>query len=139
MDRLNAIADILMGAAYADGRLHGREEAVIRKVLGDLFGPDGILPVELDARLRDFKKETLDLPSCTAVFHEDKVPVRRMLLEVIASVNESDDELDLDEDGYLKQVAEALKMPADSYSDLALRIEVSDLKDLLLPPTPPNL
>lgn len=138
MDRLNAIADILMGAAYADGRLNGREEAVIRKVLGDLLGQGGILPADLDGRLRGFKKESLDVATCAAIFHGDDVSVRRMLLEVIASISEADEEIDLEEDSYLKQVAAALKMPEDSYQDLALKIEVSDLKDALLPPSPPK-
>ncbi|MCC6227556.1 MAG: TerB family tellurite resistance protein [Microthrixaceae bacterium] len=138
MDRLNAIADILMGAAHADGRFNGKEEAVIRKVLGDLLGQGGVLPAELDARLRAFKSDSLDLPACAAIFHTDELPVRRMLLEVIASINEADEEIDLDEDSYLKRVAEALQMPADSYGDLALKIEISDAKDALLPPTPPK-
>lgn len=138
MDRLNAIADILMGAAYADGRLNGREEAVIRKVLGDMLGQGGILPAELDARLRAFKKDNLDLAAAAAAFAGDDQAVRRKLLELVAAIHESDEEIDLDEDGYLKAVGAALQLPAETYADLALHVEVSDLKDALLPPTPPK-
>lgn len=136
MDRLFAIADILMGAAYADGKLHGREEAVIRQVLGELLGQGGILPAEVDARLRNFKKGELDLEKVAAIFHDDDPAVRRKLLEVIASIGEADEEIDLDEDAYLKRVGTALKMPADSYADLALQVEIGDLRDVLLPPPP---
>jgi uncharacterized tellurite resistance protein B-like protein len=96
------------------------------------------LPAELDGRLRGFDKSALDVAKCAAIFHGDDVSVRRMLLEVISSISEADDEIDLEEDSYLKQVAEALQMPKDSYGDLALTVEISDLKDALLPPATPN-
>ena len=53
MDRLNAIADILMGAAHADGRLNGKEGlramCNIKSVLGDrlpMHNPVWLYPVK---------------------------------------------------------------------------------------------
>jgi hypothetical protein len=68
---------------------------------------------------------------------------KRKLLELVASVRDADDEVDLAEDEYLVALAKALGMQKAEYSDLALEYEVETLRENLgalasVPPAPPR-
>lgn len=127
-DRIAHVADILLGAAYADGSKAGSEEARLRKLLGELLGAEG-LPAALEARIGAFDPKAFDLAKAAAVFADDPADRKRKLLELVAAVGDADDVLDTQEDDYLVRVAKAIGASKDSYADLVL--EVEELRDAL--------
>lgn len=126
-DRIAEIADLLLGAAYADQQLHGHETQAVRRLLSDVL-EEGVLPGELEKRISSFKPESFDLAATAAVFKGDSAASKRRLLELVVAVHEADEELDLDEDDYVKRLAAALGLPASAYADLTLDIEIDDLR-----------
>ena len=121
-DRIDVITDLLMGAAYADGTLEGREEATVRRLLGELL--DGAtLPPETDARIKGFRREGFDLQAAAAHFLGDSAARKRKLLELVVAVRDADDVFDSAEDDYMTALARALGLPPAAYADLALQIE----------------
>jgi uncharacterized tellurite resistance protein B-like protein len=128
-ERIALIADLLMGAAYADQKLEGKEEAAVRRLLGELVGnAGGILPSELDGRIRKFKAAGFKVADAAKPFAGEPTAEKRKLLELVAAVHAADEELDLDEDRYLKDLGAALGLQPADYKDLALELEIEDLK-----------
>ena len=120
-DRIDVITDLLMGAAYSDGSLEGREEATVRRLLGELL--DGALPAATDARITAFTPEGFDLEETAAPFRDDSPERKRKLLELVVAVRDADEVFDTDEDDYMTALARALGMKPEEYADLALQIE----------------
>ena len=121
------ITDLLLGAAHADDKLAGQEEAAVRRLLSGLL--DGAsLSGAVDARIKAFPAGTFDLAATAADFVKDPPIQKRKLLELVAAVNDADDVLDLGEDEYLVKLAKSLGMAPDEYADLALDVEVESLK-----------
>jgi len=139
--RNELIADLLMGAAFADNRLDGREYAAVKKLLAGVIDAEE-LPADMESRLKAFNPKTFDPAGAAKSLLLKEDTEKRKLIELIAAVTEADDVLDLDEDAYLKRVAEALDMPKESYADLSIEIlSVENLQEagskLLEPPPPP--
>ncbi len=125
------LADLLMGAAYADKEFDGREDETVRAKLRAWFDvPE--LPTELDERLKSFESSTFDLESTAALLGIVERDEALKVLEIVAAVHEADDELDLDEDAYLRTLAKCLGVDEADYTDLQLEIvSIEDLqKDL---------
>jgi uncharacterized tellurite resistance protein B-like protein len=120
-DRIDVITDLLLGAAYADGSLEGREEATVRRLLGELLG-DAALPAATDARIAAFDPKAFDLAAAAAAFRADAPERKRKLLELVVAVRDADDVFDTDEDDYMTSLARALDMSPEEYADLALEI-----------------
>jgi len=140
-ERVELIADLLMGAAYADGQLQGEEAAAVRRLLGVLL-ETAVLPGQLESRIRAFTPQVFSLEATAEPFRGDSTANKRRLLELVAAVHEADGELDLDEDEYLKRLASALGMADAELRDLALSVDVTELRDnlpvLSAPPWPPG-
>jgi uncharacterized tellurite resistance protein B-like protein len=120
--RNDGLTDLLMGAAYAAGSLEGREEATVRRLLGELL--DGAaLPAETDARIAGFDRKAFDLDAAAAHFRADSPERKRKLLELVVAVRDADDVFDTDEDDYMISLARALDMQPEEYADLALDIQ----------------
>lgn len=138
-DRIQHVADILLGAAHADGAKDGSEEARIRRLLGELLGSE-TLPAALDAHLAGFDLAGFDLARTAAVFADDPADRKRQLLELVAAVGDADDILDTREDDYLAQVAKAIGAARDTYADLVLEVEElrGALQSVRLPPPFPG-
>lgn len=139
--RNELIADLLMGAAFADNRLDGREYAAVKKLLAEVIGAEE-LPAEMESRLKAFNPKTFDATGAAKSLMLKDDTEKRKLIELIAAITEADDVLDFDEDAYLKDVAEALEMPKEAYADLSIEIlSVENLQEagstLLEPPPPP--
>ena len=128
VDRIDAITDLLLGAAYADGTLEGREVATVRRLLGELLG-EATLPAEVEARIVGFTPKGFDLEEIAAQFRDDPSERKRKLLELVAAVRDADEVFDTDEDDYLTALARALGMEASEYADLAL--EITELRTSL--------
>ncbi|MFO7565114.1 MAG: TerB family tellurite resistance protein [Enhygromyxa sp.] len=124
------ITDLLLGAAYADKRLEGQEKEKIRSLLAKLAGGKKF-PDAIEARFREFSPAAFDVAAAggkLAHLGND----RRKILEMIAAVTESDSEIDLAEDRYLRRVAEAMGLPEKEFRDLLVDFqEVDELEGLL--------
>ena len=129
-DRILEIADLLMGAAHADDELRQEEATMVRGLLARLLEVDE-LPANVGARVKEFDPEKFDLTMTASQFAADATTEKRKLLELVASVHEADDELDLAEDEYLGSLARALGLAEDEFDDLELDYEVEDLRDHL--------
>ncbi len=119
--QIELIADLLMGAAYADNHLDGREYEVVKKLLATAMKLDTI-PKNLEQRIKSFDSSAFD-PVVTAKsldLTDDEQ--KRGLIQLVSAVTDADDVLDLDENAYIELVAETLEMPRASYSDLTVEI-----------------
>ena len=89
-DHTEAIADLLMGAAYSDRYLDGREFDIVRQTLQKATGR-GVLSATLEARLRNFDPQAHDVKatvaSMTGLSDDDK----RHLLELVVTVHDADE------------------------------------------------
>jgi uncharacterized tellurite resistance protein B-like protein len=128
-DRIDVIADLLMSAAYADGRLVGEEKLAIAKLLRDILGV-AKLPMDLEFRLQEFSNETFDIDKAAAEFIVEPPATKRALLQLVAAVHASDAEHDFDEDAHLRRLAAAIGLPEKDYADMVIDIlEESDLAE----------
>jgi uncharacterized tellurite resistance protein B-like protein len=130
-DHIDTITDLLLGAAYADKRLEGDELDAISNMLCQMLGVDE-LPDSQRARMKAFnpaKHDAVAAAKSLGPLGEDE---RRKLLDLVASVNEADDEIDLDEDAYLRKVAKGLGVSDEALGDLALEILEDDDLDRFL-------
>lgn len=129
-DHILTITDLLLGAAYADKRLEGRETDQIRSLLTKLAGTAS-LPADVEARFKAFSPAAFDIDAAgkkLAGLGDD----RRKVLEMVAAVTESDDELDLAEDRYLRHAAEAMGLNQKEFSDLVVDFsEIDELEGIL--------
>ncbi|MCC7535511.1 MAG: TerB family tellurite resistance protein [Deltaproteobacteria bacterium] len=128
VEKIRVIADLLLGAAYADQNLSGKEEASIRAMLAKLMETD--LPPAVSTQIEKFDAAKFDLAAAAKDFASDPPMKKRELLELVAGVHDADEELDLDEDAYMRKLAEALGMAASEYQDLSIEVlSIDDLKE----------
>ena len=122
---IETITSLLLGAAYADKRLEGAEVTRIRTILQQILGGGALEPRHEEA-LAGFNPAAFNVHAASASLRDLDSRDKRTLLELIASVNEADDELDLAEDTYLRNVALGLGLPESEFSDLALEVLSED-------------
>ena len=137
-DRIFPLCELLLGAAYADHELQQQEKTEIRALLIELAGERH---VEVEACIASFEPAKFDLQSIIGVFRDDSEEDRRRLLRLVTTVIEADDEIDLAENEYLRELAGALGLPDSALEGLAVDIEIEEIKDtvqtLRKPPPPP--
>ena len=115
--QIAVIADLFMGAAYADWRLDEKERLYIRKMLEDLLSVP-TLPTELSSHIDGFDPERFDMLT-TAHRLRDNPPMRlRRLLELVGYVMLADGEMCVAEDRYMRRLGEAFGLDEDDYRDL---------------------
>jgi len=112
---IETITGLLLGAAYADKRLEGQEIDQIRSLLLRLLGAEQ-LPSSCADQIATFNPAKFDAASAAASLQDLDEGDRRKILEMVAAVHEADDEIDLDEDEYLRTVAKGLGIPAAGLS-----------------------
>jgi uncharacterized tellurite resistance protein B-like protein len=120
-ERIHLIADLLMGAAHADGGLDGQEQATVKRLVREILGT-ATLPIELSFRIEDFDPKSLDLESIGGKFAGDSLLEKRRLLELISSLHASADEVDVAEDAYVRKVGSAIGLDERHFRDLASAI-----------------
>ena len=126
-DRIGTIADLFLGAMYADSRFGDDEKRAVRKLLCELIvRPE--LPEELERRIDEFDPDKFDLVATARDFSSDPPMNRRRLLELVAQLCVADGELDLDEDEYLHRLARALEMAPTEYEDIVLDYEIHEMR-----------
>lgn len=140
-DRILAVCDLLLGAAYADDEFKDREREEVREMLADLTGAK--LTDELEARIKNFDAKQFDVAKTAAEFKSDSDDDRRRLLFLVAAVHEADEEIDFAEDDYLRSLAKALELPDSALKGMIVDVEVEELQETLAkvrkgPPPPPK-
>jgi uncharacterized tellurite resistance protein B-like protein len=130
-DRITSVADILMAAAHADRNLHGAEKETVRRLLSEIWGTKA-LPGGLSARIDGFAPARFDLTRTVAAFQRDPADKKLKLMQLVSAVHHSDDEYDLDEDAFLRDLGQALGLAPDRYKDLVLEFtEEPDLRGVM--------
>lgn len=125
-DRIFPLCEVLLGAAYADGKLHPQEKTEIRALLVELAGE---LRVEVEACIASFEPDKFDLGSIIGIFRDDSEDERQKLLLLVSTVIEADDEIDLAENQYLGELATALALPPSALAGLTVDVEIEEIKD----------
>lgn len=137
-DRVELIADLLMGAAYADRHLEQRELEKVKKLLAELTGKSA-LSAQLEDRLSRFEPNKLDVRLTVDELDLKSDLEKRKLLELITAVHDADEIWDFDEDLYLRGVAAALGVPDADISDLTVgELQIDVIGEALLPPPLPK-
>jgi uncharacterized tellurite resistance protein B-like protein len=132
---LLAVCDLLLGAAYADGTGDGTEILAVRDLLRDIVG--GALPEALEKRVAAFSPKGFDAEKAAAAFLDGPKITPRRMLELIATVRDADEEIDLAEDEYLRKVAKALGLKESDYADLTLDFEMEEVRAAFVSKPPP--
>ena len=128
---IETITQLLLGAAYADKRLAGAEVERIRTILQQVLDTDA-LPDAVTAQIGRFSPAAFHAQAAAAGLDDLSDADKRKLLELIASINDADDELDLAEDAYLRKVAAGLGVPEEAFADLAIEVlDDDELRGLL--------
>ena len=138
-DRMFPLCELLLGAAYADNQLHPQEKTEIRALLVELAGERH---VEVEACIASFEPAKFDLKSIVGIFRDDSEADRRKLLLLVSTVIEADEEIDLAENEYLRELAHALGLPDSALEGIAVDVEIEEIKDTFeavrkAPPPPP--
>jgi uncharacterized tellurite resistance protein B-like protein len=140
--RNEAIADLLMGAAYADNHLDGREYEIVKSLLAKSMNLE-VIPEDMENRIKQFDPSKFDMAGTAESLRLEDDGQKLQLVEFIAAVTEADDVLDLDENEYLEKVAQFLELPRQSYSDMTMEVlSVENLQEvgrnLIKPPPIPK-
>ncbi|MBM4357866.1 MAG: TerB family tellurite resistance protein [Deltaproteobacteria bacterium] len=107
MTRIERIADLLMGAAYADRTLDGPELDKVKQLLRDM-SRNSQLSAALEKRLERFRPGKQNVAEVCAGLGLTTDEQKRHILELVAKVQDADEVWDLDEDHYLRRVAKAI-------------------------------
>ena len=126
--KIELLADLFLGAAYADDRFGPDEREFVRRLLADLLCIPQV-PEYLDRRINAFDNKRFDLREAAKVFAAQPPMSKRRLLELVAQVTHADGVFDLAEDDYLRKLAEHLEVPLTEYRDLVLEYEIEKLRD----------
>jgi uncharacterized tellurite resistance protein B-like protein len=127
MDRILPLCDLLLGAAYADGRLEKVEQETVRDTLLDLMNVKE-LPDEVESWINGFDPETFALADSAAAFKDDPLDERKKVLYLVEAIHDADDELDLAEDAFLHELARALDVPDEVLKGMTGTFELEELR-----------
>lgn len=130
-DRIGHLADILLGAAYADGSSHSDEVREIQAILVDLVGTE-TLPVGVVERMLAFDGASYRPEPSVAGLGELSEKDCAALLALVARVTDADAEHDWAEDAYIRSVAAALGASDEMLENLTV-----DISEELEPPPVP--
>lgn len=112
-NQLEAIADLMLGVAYADGTFDRSEAAAIRDGLAVFDRIRGLSTV-VQERVQTFSPTTFDLTAATAAIRFNGLSDKRVLLELVRDVLDADNIRDHRETSYFFAVAQALNLSEDA-------------------------
>ncbi|MEM9460823.1 MAG: TerB family tellurite resistance protein [Myxococcota bacterium] len=131
-EHIDTITDLLLGAAYADKRLEGQELDAIRSMVTKLMGATAV-PEAQQARIKAFNPAKHDAAAAAASLASLPQEHKRKIIDLVATVTESDDEIDFAEDAYLRKVAQGLGLSDEEIAGLTIEvIEAEHLSDVLV-------
>lgn len=119
-NQLQALAQLLLGAAWADNELHGLEEAAVDRILKGLV-EGGKLPAVVTDYVDSFDPEHASIDEAVAGLDLEGGDDQRAVLELVVAVIDADFTYDFKEGDYLKEVAAALDIPEDEYKGHIVR------------------
>jgi putative colanic acid biosysnthesis UDP-glucose lipid carrier transferase len=119
-DSVRPVANLMLGAAHADGAFCELERESVRGLLCQLLGVDE-LPEPLERQLVEFDPGRFDLEQAVAEFHHDAHTAKRRLLELVRKVCDADNVIDIQEDNYMVALALALSLSPAQYGTLVVR------------------
>jgi uncharacterized tellurite resistance protein B-like protein len=119
-NQLQSMAQLLLGAAWADKELHGLEEAAVDRILKGLV-EGGKLPAVVTDYVDAFDPENASIDDAVSGLGLDDIDDRRAVLELVVAVIDADFTYDFKEGDYLKDVAAALDIPEDEYKGHIVR------------------
>ena len=125
-DRIFPVCELLLGAAYADNELHPQEKTEIRALLVELAGE---LRVEVEACIASFEPDKFKPSSVIGIFRDDPEEERRKLLLLTSMVIEADEQIDLAENDYLRELASLLGLPTSALDGLVVDVEIEEVKE----------
>ena len=128
IEHIDTFADLLLGAAYADKRLEGREKETIRALLERVAGQSP-LPEALEARMKAFNPAKHDARGAAETLWFLSKEDKRTVVDLVAKVTEADGEIDLAEDDYLRKVALGLGMSDEEIAEFTIQIIEEDELD----------
>lgn len=128
-ERAHIITDLLLGAAHADGRMDGREAAKVKELVRTLT-TDADVVASCEKRIDAFVPAKFDVQEAAKGFLGESEDQRYQLLELVAQIHAADDELDLEEDDYLRSLGAALGLPESSFEDLVLDYSVEEKQEM---------
>jgi hypothetical protein len=128
---IDTITDLLLGAAYADKHLEGDELTSISTMLCKLLGT-ATLPAAQRDRIAAFNPAKFDVKAAAGRLKFESAENKRTVIELVASVSESDEEIDMAEDAYLRKVAAGLGLSDADIKDLTIEVLEDEELDGLL-------
>jgi uncharacterized membrane protein YebE (DUF533 family) len=128
-ERAHIITDLLLGAAHADGRMDGRESEKVKELVRTLTTDAEVL-ASCEKRIDDFVPAQFDVQEAAKACLGESEDQRYQLLELVAQIHSADDELDLEEDDYLRSLGAALGLPESSFEDLVLDYSVEEKQEM---------
>jgi tellurite resistance protein len=140
--RTEAICDLLLAAAHADGEFAPSEKQVIIDILCAIENTETLSPA-LTARITFTKPETIDVMETASLFEDDPEDNRRLLMELISAVNQADGKYAIEEDEIAIFAAAALGFNTDEIKGFAMSFEEAKMAErarkLKAPPSPPPI
>ncbi len=135
-DLLPHLSDVLMAGAHADQHLDGREVEAVQKLLKSLIKDADELPDELASRIKEFGNEKFDLKQSIDALGKITAEQRRAVLEMLSKLAEADEEIDMAEDEFLRNVAEAMGSKPEELKGLTVEVELISTTSRRAPPPP---
>ena len=120
--QLEALCDLLMAAAHADGEFDGLEAGEISDVLAELIVDE--LPAVLSTRLSRFSVDAFDLGHAVEPLLTLKKPDKLAVLGLITRIIEADDVHDLAEADFLRAVALAMDCAVADVALHTFKVEI---------------
>jgi putative colanic acid biosynthesis UDP-glucose lipid carrier transferase len=116
---IGAVLDILMAAAYADGRICTREQRTIRHIAARLLNDDRV-PDWLERRLQAFDPDRFELDRTIHALSDLLPEHRRHVIELVREVCDANNAYDIEEERYLLGVVFALSLTREDVTDLVI-------------------
>ncbi len=112
-EQLKRLAELLLGAAHADGHFDGLEAGEIGDILHEVV--DGDLPSEVSLHLSKFDMSEFSLCESCDEMNLESDEERRAVISLVTRVTEADSLHDLAETDYIRQVVDAMGGDVDAY------------------------
>ncbi|MBU1238588.1 TerB family tellurite resistance protein [Myxococcota bacterium] len=124
------LADLLMGAAYADNNLENSEQAIVLKIMQEMTS-QRMLPASLMSHISAFNPKAFNLDKTLKAFGVKGGEEAKLLLGLLIRVTEADDVYDMDEGSYLMKVATAINAPKELTENLTMELlDEGDLEEI---------
>ncbi len=121
---VEAVADLLVAAAMADGGVDRKERQALFKLLKD-FMDVASLPSWLEQRLLEFDETSFRLKESAARLAALTQEQKRHVLEMVRMLCDANDAYDLEEERFLLSLAVALGLEREEIADLVLHASPS--------------